>query len=201
MCALAKNIEPKSERCEDNNIFIKAAETCLKRLKYEVKNEGIIVKQFFSSAENKRQKDSLAQSAYNQKQASLRLARLLLLAKETALEIDTYFDHVYFPLDYELPSVNNGDRLKYILSVPCYGNTVKALDSIVNDTISIGRQILETKKTVDKFSKQLAESEHKLLNDNIQSLINGQNAPAEEVKGLGDRNSDISKQNRKEPKH
>jgi hypothetical protein len=164
-CAPAAVIEPVSERCEDNDIFTKSAETCLKRLRGEVNREGEAVKRFFSKGPKDKQSQNFAESQVDHANASLRLARLIRLAKKTALEVDTYFDAVYYPIDYDVPSVNGGDPRGFVMGQPCYGDTVKSLDSIMQDIVRIARELRTAKDTADSIHGRLQASDRNI--DNI----------------------------------
>lgn len=164
-CAPPSVISPESERCEDNLIYTQAAETCLKRLRAEVNKEGETVKRFFSKGPKDKQSQNYAESQVDHRNASLRLARLIRLAKKTALEVDKYFDQVYLPIDWELPTVNNGDPKAYVMSQPCYGDTVEALDSIMNDIVRVGRELTTAKLTADSINSRL-----KVADQNIDAI-------------------------------
>lgn len=172
-CAPPTLISPESERCEDNLIYTQAAETCLKRLRAEVSKEGETVKRFFSSGPKDKQSQNFAESQVDHKNASLRLARLIRLAKKTALEVDKYFDEVYLPIDWELPTVNNGDPKAYVMSQPCYGDTVQALDSIMNDIVRVGRELTAAKLTADSINSQLQASDRNIDNIAPAAVQNG----------------------------
>ena len=164
-CAPAKLIQPANERCEDNDIFIQAAEKCLKRLRAEVSREGETVKRFFSTGPKDKQSQTYAESQVDHRNASLRLARLIRLTKKTAHEVDAYFDAVFYPIDYEMPSVNGGDPNAYVMSQPCYGDTMRSLDSIMNDIVRVGRELTSAKLAADGINRRLVGSDQKI--DNI----------------------------------
>lgn len=175
-CAPPSVISPESERCEDNLIYIQAAETCLKRLRGEVSREGETVKRFFSKGPKDKQSQNFAESQVDHTNASLRLARLIRLTKKTALEVDKYFDQVYLPIDWEVETVNEGDPHGYAMSQPCYGDTVRSLDSIMSDIVRVGQELTAAKLTADTINGKLVVADEKIDNIAPEKVTGGKNA-------------------------
>ena len=119
----------------------------------------MLFRSFFSLKNMKAQNEDYSHSQVDHNAASMRLARLIRLARKTAFEVDSYFDKVWYPVDSDDPQVNQGDFLGYVMSMPCYGETVKSLDSIMQDIEKIGRELTAARRTADQLAGTLNQRE------------------------------------------
>lgn len=197
-CDDAKAIQPKGKFCQDNEVFTRSAEKCLAKLKAKTEKEGALVKKLMAIKESgKNQNQDFKKAAFDHNVASKKLSELIKLSKRVELELDSYFDRVYLPVDYDSNEVNGGKPDDYALSVPCYGDTVRAIDSIIDDVDEIRLDLTEAKKVADAFRKELSGSGKDLKQISEDDIDSMNKVGQDHQKGFNSSKSGISNAKKK----
>jgi hypothetical protein len=174
-CTAAKAIMAKSGGCEDNRLFTEAAKLCVTKVDLETKKLGVDIKSLQRLGSKSQQGDmKLAAKEY------FELTRKLdyLIGTTEIARIDTfnYIEHLYRPED-------EADDPKENMEVACFGDNVKALESIANQ---LDKKQYELEAVLELTKAQLLKTQSNSADmGTIQPSALPDSAPAQKAAPAG----------------
>ncbi len=199
-CPMFDSLKQEIATCEDNLIIGNKAVECLERYTAHVASGQARVHRAltFEMAKSLADQSASMQSGNYQltmnsyQKAQNELQRLAADGIQAKLAVDSYLEKLYFPEDWDMPSVTGMSVVDYLRSNPCF--------AVPRDSIMTAARLL-TKMTNDLQRTDAAAAQKNLLtninNGKIQALGN-QQAPLKRVlikddaKGKESSNSGVS---------
>jgi len=147
LCHPFSAFKKKLGRCEDNYIVADEALNCLGYYYKHVEAGKLRVKKVFDEQIKKmkdKQSDSFDRTDEGYERARKEIQNLIADGVLARAVVDSYYAEMYFPEDYNMPSVTGMSTEKYLASEECFANpklvltkTQVMIDTIVNDLKAI----------------------------------------------------------------
>ena len=197
-CAVISDSSVKD--CINNDIFVEAAEKCLKKITDDSKNVAEKSKLFSDSllrksdVEGKNSENGLIQAEskilkFNKSENDLLIAKLNVALKE----LDIYRESLFPPDGYDDFPVENGAQGKYMMSQDCYGESLRSLNSIKKDLIEKLNSLLTTGEIYKNNSKTADEFSGSLNSKNVSVKQNSATGKSDDIKANNRKESDVTK--------
>jgi hypothetical protein len=134
LCADPALILEQLDHCGQNGRYLELARACVRKLDQASGRSGGA----FGAATALRQAQTsqagkLSASNKDYSRASAELASLIAMSQRMIKEVDAYLDHVILPEDFDNPEFTGGDELAYVALFPCYAETTRGLEDILQD--------------------------------------------------------------------
>jgi hypothetical protein len=184
-CMSGESVAAKIQSCNDNPIFLQAAQKCYGEFKALKKSTAADMSKRFGT-QNDAQKANFANNAADNKEAMAAHDYLISLGDTAVKELTEYFDWIEQPED----AMNDEE----IRAEPCFMDTAKALNQLVYELMDEVEDMKEARKI---------EAAHNAISGQHDKQIDGSvNSKIQSTKGTGsatfkggipkDRDSDVT---------
>lgn len=145
-CRPGQEIYDEAEMCEDNYLFVRAADACVTKLNEEVASATAALSRKFVRNDGKNQSTNFHSSLSDYGFSAETLARLIALNRQALADVKDYYPRVIEAEDMDEVE----DLEEWGINVPCYFRTRKSLLHVA--------EVLETKLHNLEAAKRVADA-------------------------------------------
>lgn len=174
-CPVFGSMDREISRCEDNFLLGNQAVACLEQYTQRVKDGQAKIRRTLEAelAKLQSQQNASFDTAYaNYQDAQHELERLASEGIQTQLAVDGYMGELFFPEDWDNPSITGQSVSEYLNSSPCFASPKRAIATSSQLIAKMVSDLRQTSLTAGQKKQTSGTS-----SDKVQVLDRGQQQP------------------------